>query len=913
MHIEAPARVVGRVDELAELERWLDRPAGSPPGFLLEGEPGIGKSTVWQAALGPARERGLRVLVARPSEAERELPFAALTDLLDRLELADLPVPQRSAIDVALRRAESSTPPDPTALGLAVRAVLRSAPTLVAIDDLQWLDPESTRTLAFALRRHDESSPLVLATARSGSTAVNELADALTEGGLSRLEVGPLSLEGIAAIVRFELDVSISRPTLVRLWETSRGNAFFALELMRAAHDEGGIDAAFALPTTPTLEALVASRLGSASPLTRETVAAVAALSRATISLVASACGTGSAELAEAVDLDLLNVDGERLTVTHPLLASAAYYALPPAERRRLHERLAQICSTPEERALHLAVGAVVPDESIAATIESAADAAERRGARATAATLLAHSVRLTPPDEPAAIRRRLGEASQRLAAGDAAGARDRLESLIDDLPAGSARAEALYRLAEARWDDLAVMTDLCNRAVEEATDDSTRAWAYLFLGQTLNSRCDFRGSAHAARAAVALAERAGDDRTLALALAAQIFVTMLLGEGFDDAVAARALALEDAFDGNLPIYEGPSLAIGVVLSYVGEPVRSRQLLLRQLARAADRGDELARAGVLLHLVCLELRAGALELAERYAVEVHELGGQLGLLQGEAYGWLARLVIDVELGREDDARRRAGRILSFVEGAGDRLMGVAVRSSMASLELSKGDFAAAAVHLDGVLDQMRACGWREPAINPVHAQTAEALVGLGDIAAATAVVDELERIALPLGRRTALAAAARCRGLIAAANGDVDEAARAFESALELHPAWESPLERARTLLAAGSFLRRAKRRAAARESLLAAAAIFAELGATLWSARTESELARFGGRAAASGLTPTELRVAQLVADGRSNKETAAALFVTVRTVESNLSRIYAKLGVRSRTELAGRVRDVG
>lgn len=910
MHVETSARVVGRLHELAELERWLDRAAGMPPGLLLAGEPGIGKSTVWQAALGPARERGLRVLVARPSEAERELPFAALTDLLDGLELTDLPAPQRSAIDVALRRTESTAPPDPTAIGLGVRALLGAAPTLVAIDDLQWLDPESSRTLAFALRRHDESSPLVLATARSGSATVNELAEALTDGGLYRLEVGPLSLEGIAAIVRHELGMSIARPTLVRLWETSRGNAFFALELMRAAHSEGGIDAAFALPTTPTLEALVATRLGSASPRTREAVAAVAALSRATISLVASACGTTAAELAEAVDLDLLNIDGERLTVTHPLLASAAYYALPAAERRRLHARLAQICLTPEERALHLAVGAVVPDASVAATIEDAASAAERRGARATAAMLLAHAVRLTPAGDPAGIRRRLREAAQRLAAGDSAGARDRLESLVEELPAGSARAEALYRLAEARWDDLAVMTDLCKRAVEEAADDSTRAQAYLFLGQALTSRCDFAGSADAARAAVALAEGAGDDRTLALALAAQIFVTMMLGEGFDDAVATRALALEDAFDGNLPIYDAPSTAIGVVLSYVGEPVRARKLLLRQLTRAADCGDEQGRAGILLHLVCLEQRAGALELAERYAVEMDELAGQLGLLQGEAYGWLARLCIDVELGREDDARRRAGRILSYVEGADDELMGFAVRSCLASLELSKGDFAAASLHLEDVLDRMRACGLREPAIYPLHAQAAESLVGLGDIAGAAAVVDELESLALPLGRTTALAAAARCRGLIAAANGDVDEAARAFESALELHEAWESPLERARTLLAAGSFLRRAKRRSAARESLLAAVEIFGELGATLWSARAEAELARFGGRAAASGLTPTELRVAQLVADGRSNKEAAAELFVTVRTVESNLSRIYAKLGVRSRTELAARMR---
>jgi predicted ATPase len=385
MTVVASERVVGREDELAAVERWLDRAGDAPPGLLLEGEPGIGKSTLWEAAVDRAQRRGLRVLQARPAEAERDLPFAALTDLLGELSTSGLPAPQRRALDAALRRAESTTPPDPTALGLAVRVLLATTPTLLAVDDLQWLDPESVRTLSFALRRAPEPPTLVLATARSGSAAGTELSHALSEGGLSRLELGRLSLDDLAAVIRTVFDTSFTRPTLVRLWETSRGNAFFAIELLRAAQRSGGVDAAFALPTTPTLEALVASRLDLASPRAREAVAAVAALSRPTVALVTEATGAGDAEITEAVDLELLQLDGERLSVTHPLLASAAYHALPAVERRALHGRLAQLCPTPEECALHLAVATAVPDESVAATIEDAAASAARRGARSAA------------------------------------------------------------------------------------------------------------------------------------------------------------------------------------------------------------------------------------------------------------------------------------------------------------------------------------------------------------------------------------------------------------------------------------------------------------------------------------------------------------------------------------------------
>ena len=908
--------VVGRERELAEVERLLE-PADRMRVLLLEGEPGVGKTTVWEAGVARAREHGFRVLQAQPAAAERELSFATLSDLLEPVigTADDLPRPRRAALDAALQRSEAPASSDAIALGLAVRAMLVSPeqPTLLAIDDVQWVDAESARTLTFALRRPAEPPPVVLATVRTEAAASSSLLEeAVAPAALSRLPLGCYSLDELALIVHEWLDAPIPRPQLVRLWEASGGNAFFARELLRAGRDKTGSGEAFVLPLTPTLETLVASRLQLASRRTQQAVAAVAALARPTVPLVSEATGAGSAQIDEAIDLDLLVLAGERLSVAHPLLASAAYYALTPARRRALHQRLAEVCPSPEERALHLAAATAVPSEPVAASLEDAAVAAERRGAPSAAATLLEHATRLTPTDERRARdRRRLQQAVQRLAAGDGAGARSRLEALVDELEPGSERAEALCWLADARWDDLSAMTELCERAAREAADDGTRARAHLKLGEILVSRGDFHRAAREASTALELADRSGDELGLALALANRALADFLLGRGVDEASMARALTLEEELGTRLPIYQAPSTQFGVALIYIGDADRADEMIRRQLEQAEQRGDEPARSGLLLHSACLAHRRGDLSSVEHYGIEIQELDAQLGHPQGEAYGRLARLFACAELGREQEARAHGAHVLAYATPAGDNLIRVAALSQLAALELAKADFAAAWTLLEGVPDELREWGWREPAVHPVHAPAIEALVGIGELERATELTEELETLAQQLGRPTALATAARCRGLTAAGAGDTDAALDHFERAVRLHSPTDWPLERARTLLVHGAALRRARQWRAARESLLAARATFAELDAALWVARTDAELKRIAGRTAATGLTPTETRVAQLIAAGRSNKEAAAELFVTVRTIESNLSRIYAKLGIRSRTELAARLHE--
>jgi DNA-binding CsgD family transcriptional regulator len=916
MSVVLAGPLLGRADEVAVVDAFLEGAGDGTRALVVEGEPGVGKTTVWRDGVARARERGFRVLQAQPAAAERELSFATLTDLLEPVADAfdELPRTRRLALDAALQRAESPVGADATALGLAVRTLLSAAgtPTLVAIDDIQWVDAESARILAFALRRPAGGSPIVFATLRSETPAGPALLeDAVDAGRLTRMGLSAFSLDELGVIVHQWLAAPISRPQLVRLWEASGGNAFFARELLLAGRAGRTAGEDFVLPLTPTLETVVGSRLQLASLRTRQAVAAVAAMARPTASLVCAATGAGAKQIAEAIDRDLLVLDGERLSVAHPLIASAAYYALPPARRRSLHERLSELCPTAEERALHLAAATSVPDELVAARLEDAAAEAARRGTPSAAATLLEHAVRLTPAAErDASSRRRLQQAAQRLVSGDVPGARTRLEALVGELEPGSERAAALCLLVDTRWDDLDAMKNLAERAAVEATDDLARARAHLKLAEVCFSTCDYRRADDEVSTALKLAEFGDDDATLALALAHRAQAEFLCGRGVDDELITRALALEDRLVDELPLYQAPSGQIGLALAYIGDVDRAEQLLRRQLERADQRGDEPARIGLLLSLGCVAHRRGDLATVERISIEVEAVFAQIGEAQGEAYGAFGRLYACTELGREAEARAHAEKTLAYAVPAGDHLMREGTLSMLAELELSKGDFAAAWRHLEGLPEELREWGKRETTVHPVHAPAIEALVGLGEVDRAAALADELEELIQPLALPTSLAILARSRGLIAAGTGDIPAALAQFDRALELHVPGDWPLEYPRTLLARGAALRRARHWRAAREAMQAARAVFEQFRYRLWVERTDAELKRIAGRSASAGLTPTETRVAQVIASGRSNKEAAAELSVTVRTIESNLSRIYAKLGIRSRTELAARLR---
>ncbi|MGH3016547.1 MAG: AAA family ATPase, partial [Gaiellaceae bacterium] len=365
-------------EELAAVVAFLQATETLPGVLLLEGEAGIGKTTLLRAGMAAASRSRFRILSARPVEAESSLSFAALGDLLDeRLGevLGALPAPQRRALEVALLVSDpDGPPPDRRAIGIGVLAALRALaaaePLLLAIDDLQWLDRESARVLQFALRRLRDEPIGMLAAFRSGRERTPlELERIFSEDRLRRVHVSPLSLGALHRLLRDRLDANFPRPTLRRIHETSGGNPFFALELARVLERHGRpLDPGERLPVPDDVHELSRDRLAALPPETAAALRAAAALSQPTLALVSAAARGDRSVLEPAIEAQIVELEGDRVRFTHPLLASAAYGGIEG--RRELHGRLAEIVVDPEERARHLALAATGPDPSVAAALE---------------------------------------------------------------------------------------------------------------------------------------------------------------------------------------------------------------------------------------------------------------------------------------------------------------------------------------------------------------------------------------------------------------------------------------------------------------------------------------------------------------------------------------------------------------
>jgi DNA-binding CsgD family transcriptional regulator len=917
-------RVVGRDVELAVLADFLAAGQATPQGLVLDGAAGIGKTTLFDATVMQARQQGFAVFSCRPAAAEAAFSFAALADLLSPV-LADglrrLPAPQRRALAAALLLEESGgCAPDERAIAFAVLQLLgerSGAPLLIAVDDVQWLDPVSAAVLAFALRRL-AATPAAILIARRGSSreaAPLGLDRALSSERLRRLRLGPLSAGATHRLLRQHLGVSFPRPTLVRLHETSGGNPFYALEFARAlqhSRECAGPSERLTVPTS--LTDLVSARLAALSDEVREVLEPVALLSNPTVSIVEAVAPDttstrgrlGTAEAAAIVELD-----EERIRFSHPLLAACVEAQLDPRRRRRLHRRLAELVGDPEQRARHLALGASGPSTEVADELEAASAIAASRGASVAAAELAESSVSLTPDDAGGEIlrRRQLLAADHRYASGDAERSRAILEPLLDLLPPGVERAEVLRRLGERSVDDFERSERLLGQAfVEAASDHRLRAEIVMPRVATAFLRHGPAAAVQLARESAQVVEESGDIVLLAMFLA-QLSFSELCADGVTAGVLERALELEQQL-GPLPTQITPTFVEGLRLMYADEHGPAREALQRAHAAAVAQGDESAQDNALLFLTELACRAGDWGRADEYAEATLQAGERWGLeFQGGAALWIRGLV-DAYLGRLEQARARATEGVSRSREEGEQAFLERNLALLGLIDLSTGDYTAAAERLAPVVRRRQARGAGEPSLYPARELAIEALVAVGDLDEARVQLDWLEEAGRRLATPWPLAMGARCRGLLEAAEGDFEAALASCEQAIEIHERLPMPFERARTLLIYGTILRRIKRRKAAREKIEAALSIFEALPAPGWADNARAELARLGGRVpSGNGLTPSERRIAELVAAGKSNKEAAAALFVSVHTVEDALKRIYRKLEVRSRTELSRRL----
>ena len=900
--------IVGRDHELASIRSFIDDSALGPSALVLQGEPGIGKSALWLAGVEYASAQKLRVLASRPAEPERSLAYVGIGDLFERAlddVLPPLSLPRRRALEGALLLEDTAPDPvDSRALGLAVRDGLRvlaeEGTAVVAIDDLQWFDTASTDALAFALRRLDADRVRFLLARRSANgTQRPEIELALAEERVGRLSVGPLSVGALHRLLRGSVHRAFARQTLLRIHKRSGGNPFYALELARALGLE--VDPTQPLPVPQTLEGLLRTRLTGLPATTREALALAAALGAPSASLLERA-GVDPRALDPAADAHVIEREDGTLRFSHPLLSSVIYADLGD-ERQRIHRRIAEIVDDPLDRARHLGLAAAGADPEVAAVLDEAARTASGRGAAALAAELAEHALRLTPPVAQAERRRRaLAAARLHHAAGEWTRARTLTTDLLAEAWIGSSRPEALLLLSEFESEDrsLALLDEALQEAGArpslEAAIHCRIAWARRFSAE---------GMPHA-QAALELADEVDDDVLRAQAHAVQAVLGWFAGENeTPDELPVRARDFANAVGGEHLVREATQ-AIVNTLAPASRRDEARALFEREYDEWREQ-DEPRAARASWGLAWVEFWAGRWELASEHAVRAHDISIQYGLEMPQDH--LPIAVITVHQGLFEIAHEHSQRALELV----DAELATRIpqhRAVLGLVALSNAELSAADEWLEQADRQAASMGWREPSVRWWTGDRVELLLELGRIDDAVSLLDRWDADAVRVEREWVVAHVTRCRGLVAAANGEVETALDFLAQAVVEHETVGDPFGRGRALLALGVVKRRLRQKRPAREAIEAALEAFETVGASAWASKASAELGRISGRTRAQGLTAAELRVASLVAEGRTNREVAAALFLGERTVASHLNHIYGKLGVRSRTELAVRLR---
>jgi DNA-binding CsgD family transcriptional regulator len=899
--------VVGRQEERARIRALLEAARRGRTGVLvLVGEPGIGKTALLDDA--SADTAGMRVLRATAVESESTLPFAGLYALLRPLLplLPRLDDPQARSLRIALALSDGAKP-DLLAVNAGTLALLAEAaaerPLLVALDDAHWLDRPSADALSFAARRLEGEELAFLFACRAGEPNA-------FDRDFAQLELEPLAREDAQELLSRRQE-PVPPDAVGRILDLAAGNPLALLELPVAfAADVPGVEGT----ATDRVTHAFAARLESLpAPSRLALVLAAAEPDPAAVRRGAVLLGLGEDALAAAETARLVRLDPGGVTFRHPLVRSLAYSSVDPAERRSAHRALAKALDEDRDRdrrAWHLAAAATEPDEEIAASLEETADRARARGGYATEAGALERAAELSPDEHDRARRLHAacraaywgGEKTRAVRLGKAA------LPLADD---PLVRADIRHQLAViADFDRDLRPSSPSNRSLERTAKeieplDPARAIALLGVVLQRHRQLLDAGAAHnVAVRRLALAERVGGER-LTRARQDVAATHCLRGESAEAGQLLDQVLVAREEETELPVYASQAAEPLLWLERYDE---LRDLLARSLERARREENLLRVSFDLTNLGTLELRLGRLEAAARAAGEALLLAESTQSHYLEACNLAVLAGVDARRGDAAACEARTERAVSLAHTLGDRFILAESRLALGLLALGSGRYEDSAAELEPVARIVSEGGIREPTVIPFGPELVEAYARLGRNEEAARELESLEHAAAACGRRTALAAAARCRGLLEP-NESYDVR---FEEALGAYAAGPPLLfEQARTRLAYGERLRRSGRRREARSQLRAALEELDAIGASPWAERARAELHATGetvGPRRPRGteqLTPQELHIAELVGQGKTNKEIAAQLFLSPKTIEYHLANAYRKLDVHSRAEL--------
>lgn len=931
--------LLGRDEQLSTIHAALTRTGPGLQVVLLTGQAGIGKTALWEAGVAAAGEHGHLVLQSRASESEVRLSHGGLGDLLEHVgakELAGLPLPQRRAVETALLWDEHGAV-DPRALGAGflaiVRALVATGAVLIAVDDEQWLDAASVEAVTYALRRLRDEHVTVLLTRRTERPEAPYGGDGLAPhlarlpAGVSVLEVPPLRPEAIRRLVGQSLPARQAR----RVFELSGGNPFFALEIAGALHRaDPPVGSSDELPVPSSLHALISARLAAASSGSGRAVLVTALMSSPRLGPVRDVLarddggGTepGDADLEGAAAGGLLVIQRDHVRLAHPLLGAVARAEASAARCRHLHHLIAAASVDVEERARHRALGAVPTDDAVADELAHAADLTAGRGGVRAAAELSEQAWRFTSRPDPRRATRLLTAVERYFLAGLFEPGIALLAPELETLPPGPLRARARLRIAQMRLTDLSpqqydeVMAEADPRLrAETLADRASNGVAYGTVPVSQARRWTAE--------AVELSAGLDDPAPLARCVTEAAFSDALLGVDPEPWLAGHDLGAIP----NLPLHDQGGRIRAMRAIWRGEVAHARQLLDALMRLAQQREEEMSAIVFTLNLFDIAIRVGDWTAAAQVQDDLVELGASM--IPPELV-WRVQAAVAAGTGDRALAAESLRLLEDLATERGPEPLFwhlLLTRRAAGQAALFDGDAETAVALLSSVVADAAAGDYRDPGVFPAAPDLIEALVKAGRLDDARDALSRLEEIATEQDHPWALAGAARARGILLSApaakalpaldqttldKSALDDAVEAaLNDALDRYRYLGLPFDEARTIAALATLRRRQRRFRDARTLLYDAAEQFEHLGALGLARTTRAEATRAGGpapNAAAStgGLTATEQQVVDLVIAGHTNRRTAERLFISTSAVEAHLTRIYAKLGVSSRTQLA-------